>query len=288
MWTRPSSAVGKEKASTAHSLGCGVVQPRGWLAWVRPFARALFVTSLLCAGGEPRIQPVALKSRRETDEALLLLHNRSGAEIRALWLDFEGNEVAYTGIQTGESKRYRTFVGHAWLMRDAATGRRCLCNGASAVVGGNDMLEVEVTECPALPWTVDNHRHFDPAFKAEACSLLLAHHHLRCGDVYVDAPEDLPGEEESDCPVPVELGLGDLPPELLVDVISHLAPAQTQDPDLGHGRCPSLEPVSLAYDPFDEPPAAAAPAVPQSPMVMGGAPLQLPLDLQPFDLDFFE
>lgn len=110
---------------------------------------------------------VRLKSLKSETEAFILFNNTSGARVRALWMDFRGHEVgdkragdaflslpaarlaccclpawltpldpfpcclpqvAYSIIEPGTKKKYRTFVSHPWVAREVASGKRMMLN----------------------------------------------------------------------------------------------------------------------------------------------------------------
>ncbi|XP_017271488.1 von Hippel-Lindau disease tumor suppressor [Kryptolebias marmoratus] len=47
--------------------------------------------------------------------------NRSSRVVRPLWIDYRGIPQPYDDLQPGTGRRIRTFVGHPWMFRDAAT-----------------------------------------------------------------------------------------------------------------------------------------------------------------------
>lgn len=63
-------------------------------------------------------------------------------------------QTAYSVIEPGTTRLYRTYVTHPWIVRDAASGARMLLSGAPAVVGMAVEQTVTIAEPRALAWTV--------------------------------------------------------------------------------------------------------------------------------------
>lgn len=106
---------------------------------------------------EPRLSapaPVRLRSVHSKQASVIRFCNKSGRDARALWVDFDGNEVAYSVVEPGATRLYRTYATHPWIVREAATGARMLVSGAAAVVGTADEQAVDITDPPALAWAV--------------------------------------------------------------------------------------------------------------------------------------
>jgi hypothetical protein len=62
--------------------------------------------------------------------------------------------VAYTAIAPNETKRFRTYESHPWIVREETTAARMMLSGAMAVVGAKKEQEVVITAPPLLNWTV--------------------------------------------------------------------------------------------------------------------------------------
>ena len=99
-----------------------------------------------------------LRSLRSDAHATIVFHNASPYRVRALWLDFEGHEVAYNVIEPGQRKLYRTYCTHPWVVREVYTGARMLVGGAMTVVASSvapaAQADAEIAPCPPLAWTV--------------------------------------------------------------------------------------------------------------------------------------
>jgi hypothetical protein len=48
--------------------------------------------------------------------------NNCGDRVAVSWVDYRGKEVVYCHLERAQSKRIRTFAGHCWVARVAATG----------------------------------------------------------------------------------------------------------------------------------------------------------------------
>lgn len=62
--------------------------------------------------------------------------------------------MAYTAIAPNETKRFRTYESHPWIVREETTAARMMLSGAMAVVGAKKEQEVVITAPPLLNWTV--------------------------------------------------------------------------------------------------------------------------------------
>lgn len=94
-------------------------------------------------------------------------NNKSGVDCRLLWINFQGEEVAYTVITKGEVKTYSTFFNHLWIARDARSGARLLIEGAGAVVGRAKPYEALITEPGPLPYSEERFGLWPEAAKAQ-------------------------------------------------------------------------------------------------------------------------
>jgi hypothetical protein len=65
-------------------LGCWLLAGSSWRGLLITHCSALSISTLL---------QVRLKSLKSETEAFIIFDNTSGSRIRALWLDFKGNEV---------------------------------------------------------------------------------------------------------------------------------------------------------------------------------------------------
>ncbi|KAJ8409391.1 hypothetical protein AAFF_G00235890 [Aldrovandia affinis] len=55
--------------------------------------------------------------------------NRSPRAVRPVWINFRGEPQPYDTLQPGTGRRMATFVGHAWLFRDAEMDEPMLVDG---------------------------------------------------------------------------------------------------------------------------------------------------------------
>ncbi|KAI8463131.1 MAG: hypothetical protein J3K34DRAFT_527236 [Monoraphidium minutum] len=122
--------------------------------------------------------PVHLRSVHSTAAAAIKFTNATRRAMRALWVDFDGHEVAYSLVEPGTTRLYRTYVSHPWIVREVSSGARMMVGGAAAVVGMAEEQGVDITDPPALGWELETHRCFPEDFKRAARGLLLSHHRL--------------------------------------------------------------------------------------------------------------
>ena len=54
--------------------------------------------------------------------------NRTGREVRVIWINYEGQEVCYSTLLTNGQQGMNTFVTHPWIAVDAKTNERMLLN----------------------------------------------------------------------------------------------------------------------------------------------------------------
>ena len=71
----------------------------------------------------PESQP---RSARTHEAARLLIRNRTAAELRLYWLDFDGVRKPYMSVPPYGFALQETYAGHAWLLTDPAGASRAL------------------------------------------------------------------------------------------------------------------------------------------------------------------
>ena len=54
--------------------------------------------------------------------------NRTGREVRVIWINYEGQEVCYSTLLTNGQLGMNTFMTHPWIAVDAKTNERMLLN----------------------------------------------------------------------------------------------------------------------------------------------------------------
>lgn len=59
-----------------------------------------------------------LKSRDTGVPVTIRFKNKSGGYRSIMWLDYDGNPVAYKDLNAGESYTQSTFAGHPWMVTD--------------------------------------------------------------------------------------------------------------------------------------------------------------------------
>jgi hypothetical protein len=97
---------------------------------------------------------VRLKSLHSKAPSVIVFTNKTTFPVRALWLDFEGNEVVYSVLEPNSTKRYHTYVTHPWIVREVQSSTRMMLSGRPAVVGLSTEQTVEIQAPKQLPWTV--------------------------------------------------------------------------------------------------------------------------------------
>jgi hypothetical protein len=97
---------------------------------------------------------VRLKSLHSKAPSVIVFTNKTTFPVRALWLDFDGNEVVYSVLEPNSTKRYHTYVTHPWIVREVQSSTRMMLSGRPAVVGLSTEQTVEIQAPKQLPWTV--------------------------------------------------------------------------------------------------------------------------------------
>jgi hypothetical protein len=97
---------------------------------------------------------VRLKSLHSKAPSVIVFTNKTTFPVRALWLDFEGNEVVYSVLEPNSTKRYHTYVTHPWIVREVQSSTRMMLSGRPAVVGLSTEQTVEIQAPKQLPWNV--------------------------------------------------------------------------------------------------------------------------------------
>mmetsp|Transcript_666 Transcript_666/g.1518 ORF Transcript_666/g.1518 Transcript_666/m.1518 type:complete len:386 (-) Transcript_666:936-2093(-) len=120
-------------------------------------------------------QQVRLRSLQSVSESSIIFCNNSGRPARAVWLNFAGHEIAYSVIEPGQKKKYRTYRTHPWIMRDAETGHRLMLGTRMVIFAQDQEVSVSITEPPFLAWSLNTHKHFPETFRATVRALLLTH-----------------------------------------------------------------------------------------------------------------
>ncbi|KAF6260536.1 hypothetical protein COO60DRAFT_1700269 [Scenedesmus sp. NREL 46B-D3] len=103
------------------------------------------------AGSSTWHAPVAhrLHSLNSRELCYLNITNSTPHAVRMLWLDYQGNEVAYEKIAAGGVLRQQTFLTHPWMVREGATGTRLPLNGREAFVPTLQEHQEQVAEARA-------------------------------------------------------------------------------------------------------------------------------------------
>ena len=81
-------------------------------------------------------------------------------------------QTAYSVIEPGATRLYRTYCTHPWIVREVATGARMLLSGAGAVVGMAHEQTVDISDPPLLAWGVSGMSR--PAWVPGMCCRLHA------------------------------------------------------------------------------------------------------------------
>eukprot|EP00210_Caulerpa_lentillifera_P008416 g8028.t1 len=177
------------------------------------------------------LREVRLRSIKSEQHTIIHFWNQSNIRVRVLWINFNGHEVAYSIINPGEKKRYRTFATHPWIVRNAKTRRRLTINTSEVIFGSEMPVEAIIREPLLLQWNV---RYFPLAFKDSVRTFLLCHKHLR--------------KELSESFGSLSLrNLGDLPAEIVKMIVVKMANEcrVEQTLELGIHAAPNLTPVEL-------------------------------------------
>ncbi|KAF8070897.1 5-methyltetrahydropteroyltriglutamate--homocysteine methyltransferase [Scenedesmus sp. PABB004] len=220
---------------------------------------------------------VRLKSIHSKQASVVVFANKSAFRVRALWLDFQGNEVVYSVLEPGSVKRYHTYCTHPWIVREVCSGTRMLLSGRPSVVGMTQEQTVEVAPPPRLAWSLSTHACFPAPYKAEVQALLLAHKAL---EPHAAAPPPPPGAAlfpsppKRCAPGPASPGRGPARPR------SCLSPAKALlSPRRGRRGAAAAPPAPLALPPSPRPGAPSPLAISltastPTPRGAGGSPLR--------------
>lgn len=176
---------------------------------------------------------VRMKSLKSEVSTHITFVNKTGREMRILWLNFDGDEVAYNVIPPGQSRRQQTFATHPWIFRDLHTQERLIAGGRSVVCAtGHKELCVHVETIPRLRWDPTSHCFYPEEFKEIARMLLLCHRRMQS-----DIEE---GELSSLCE-----RFSSLPADILLKLVEHSSPRGLPDTRV-------IEPCFLPVKPPEE------------------------------------
>eukprot|EP00878_Enallax_costatus_P007847 GHUV01008212.1.p1 GENE.GHUV01008212.1~~GHUV01008212.1.p1 ORF type:complete len:334 (+),score=107.18 GHUV01008212.1:732-1733(+) len=85
--------------------------------------------------------PYRLRSDHSKHPCYLRVKNTTPHKVRMLWIDYNGNEIAYELVEPGNTVIQQTFTTHPWLVREVTTCTELLLNGCEAFVASPAMLE---------------------------------------------------------------------------------------------------------------------------------------------------
>ncbi|KAG2488908.1 hypothetical protein HYH03_012537 [Edaphochlamys debaryana] len=96
----------------------------GLLIAASPIGPATAAESQVLAGSSaPPGARWPLHSKPSAERCLLTVANRSGVRVRALWVNYDGDEEAYSTLAPGQQWAVQTFESHPWRFREASSGR---------------------------------------------------------------------------------------------------------------------------------------------------------------------
>ncbi|KAL4434175.1 hypothetical protein ABPG75_000616 [Micractinium tetrahymenae] len=210
--------------------------------------------------------------------------NDTQHEVETLWLGYDGAERRYYTLQPGQRVRQPTYTAHPWVFRvfrvPGAPSEQLVVQDQAVLyvpplLPGLDKpaVEAHIRAVAGVAWSPASHAAFPPDFRAAAAALLCCHRQLVGGISSGAAPEGASGPErqggwlrwlsrqlsgQGASPrkrAEVAQGapqrqkhpcccLGDLPKDLLLDVLAAAAPfvPLLVKPALPHG----LEPGELS------------------------------------------
>ncbi|KAL4430138.1 hypothetical protein ABPG77_004920 [Micractinium sp. CCAP 211/92] len=185
--------------------------------------------------------------------------NETQHEVETLWLGYDGSETQYCKLQPGQRVRQPTFTAHPWVFRVPGSPSKQLVVQDQAVFYAppatrQDELAVEarISCARGMAWSPASHAAFPPGFRAATATLLCCHHRLaacrpdstardaasksgQCGRwlcrlsrllleqgtsfrMRAEGPQAAPRHQQQAC------CLGDLPKDVLLDVLAAAAP----------------------------------------------------------------
>ena len=160
---------------------------------------------------------VRLKSLKSEVSTHITFVNKTGRDVRILWLNFEGDEVAYNIIPPEQTRRQQTFVTHPWIFRDLHTQERLVAGGRSVVCAKDHRdLCVYVERIPRLQWDPLSHCLYPQEFKELARMLLLCHRRMQSS---IEG-----GETSALC-----VQFSTLPGDILLKLVEHSSPRGLPD-----------------------------------------------------------
>lgn len=68
----------------------------------------------------------AIRSSDTRAPVTITFVNHRATPIDLVWLDFDGAESSYGRADPGNERRFDTYVGHVWSLRDATSGAELL------------------------------------------------------------------------------------------------------------------------------------------------------------------
>ncbi|KAG1664419.1 hypothetical protein FOA52_009741 [Chlamydomonas sp. UWO 241] len=126
------------------------------------------------AARERREGQVRLRSLNCFAPGTLVFHNAAGCDAKAVWLNYEGDEVGYCDIMPKQTIRFRTFATHPWIFRAAGSGQRLMTGDQMVIIATEVEAVVVIKEPPQLVWSVFTHRFFPDKFRSQVRALLVA------------------------------------------------------------------------------------------------------------------
>eukprot|EP00898_Chlorokybus_atmophyticus_P000323 jgi/Chlat1/1291/Chrsp118S01728 len=179
-------------------------------------AEAEALAAIEAAGGEvgPALKRhVSLHSRVLT---YVIFRNNTAGPVKLLWLNYQGEEIAYRTVAPGVAHRQQTYMTHPWVFRDAAA-RHLVVEKKEVFYAEYAEQQVVIEEPAILPWSPATHARFPEEFQQTTQELLLTHHRASCQEV------EWVGRN---CGGSAELAqlLGSLPLDLVLLIVEKSAP----------------------------------------------------------------
>jgi len=169
--------------------------------------------------------------------------NLSTVPIKLFWINYDGDEVPYRTLQHGQSCRQQTFVTHPWTFKSLSAFDKPVACGKRTVVFPTAEEKTAFIDHPsALRWNRHNHSSMFPRdFHIVVRTVLACHHKLQSktpekemtacvGDQTTNIPRDSccssPASQEDYETFKNEnnTSFGDLPKDILLEILAHAAP----------------------------------------------------------------
>eukprot|EP00245_Coleochaete_scutata_P008803 TRINITY_DN275_c0_g4_i1.p1 TRINITY_DN275_c0_g4~~TRINITY_DN275_c0_g4_i1.p1 ORF type:complete len:222 (+),score=31.33 TRINITY_DN275_c0_g4_i1:175-840(+) len=160
--------------------------------------------------------------------------NNTNVLIQTWWIDWNSQEVPYADIMPGEKYSQQTYHGHPWVFSVADTGELLVVDRKVVFLPEEIPESVAIVSRPdILVWNRDVHHRFPPCYKSFVLSLLLSHNRARKAHNFCLPTPSLGQGRRRPARKRREPSLGQLltslPADIIVDIISFIAPTTVLD-----------------------------------------------------------